>query len=140
MYVIFGSPKTIKTITLILSEKGFLVMPTKLKEYIIVRRDPRREIPENYHDQIRVEKFDENYYSFLEGDSVLRNILSPEKLKSGEVVSITGGPYKDFKGIIKTVNPNNTYLVEISVFDKPVRAVVEHEHVLKAADTVKERL
>jgi len=138
MYVIFGAPKIIKTVTLILSEKGFLVMPTKLKEYVIVRRNPRRDIPESFHDQVKIEEFNENYYTFLKGDDVLKNIISPVKLKSGQVVSIIGGPYKDFKGIIKTANPNNTYTVEISVFDKPVRAVVEHEHLQKTNYTDEE--
>ncbi len=138
MYVIFGSPKIVKTITFILSGKGFLVMPTKLKEYVIVRRDPRRDIPESFHEQIRIEEFNENYYTFLKGDDVLKNIISPAKLKSGEVVCIIGGPYKDFKGIIKTANPNNTYVVELSVFDKPVRAVVDHEHLQKKDYTIQE--
>jgi transcription antitermination factor NusG len=131
MYVIFSSPKIIKTVTHILSEKGFLVMPTKLKEYIIVRRDPRRDIPESFHDQVKIEEFSENYYTFLKGDDTLKNIITPARLKSGQVVSIIGGPYKDFRGIIKTVNPTDTYVVEISVFNKPVRAVVEHEHLQK---------
>jgi hypothetical protein len=131
MYVIFGAPKVIKTITLILSEKGFLVMPTKLKEYIIVRRDPRRDIPEGFYDQVRIEEFNENYYTFLKGDDALKDIISPAKHRAGQVVSIIGGTYRDFKGIIKTVNQNNTYVVEISVFGKPVRAVVENEHLQK---------
>jgi transcription antitermination factor NusG len=131
MYVIFSSPKIIKTVTHILSEKGFLVMPTKLKEYVIVRRDPRRDIPESFHEQVKIEEFSENYYTFLKGDDTLKNIITPARLKSDQVVSIIGGPYKDFRGIIKTVNPTDTYVVEISVFNKPVRAVVEHDHLQK---------
>lgn len=131
MYVIFSSPKNIKTITHILSGKGFLVMPTKLKEYVIVRRDPRRDIPDSFYDQVKVEEFNESYYSFLQGDDSLKDIITPARLKTGQVVSIIGGQYQDFRGIIKTVNPNNTYVVEISVFNKPVRAVVEHEHLQK---------
>jgi transcription antitermination factor NusG len=131
MYVIFSSPKIIKTLTHILSDKGFLVMPTKLKEYVIVRRDPRRDIPDSFRDQVKVEEFNESYYSFLQGDDSLKDIIKPARLKSGQVVSIIDGPYKDFKGIIKTVNPNNLYVVEISVFNKPVRAVVDHEHLQK---------
>ena len=127
MYIIYAMPKIIKLLIPILTKKGFIVRETKLKEYIAIRNDPSAAIPDSLRTAVKIEQYDGNYFTFLKNAGVVRDILNPPKLKAGTPVRITGGMYKDFKGIIKRVNRDNTYKLEIGVWGQMVTADVEAE-------------
>jgi transcription antitermination factor NusG len=131
MYSIFGPPKTIRILSKILQENGFVVRPTKLNEYILVRRDPWSYIPENIRKAIKLTEFEGSYYDFLRDANVVKDLLAPVKFRPGEPVSIVDGPYKDFNGIIRAEKPDNLFMIDISVWGKIVTALVQGEHLAK---------
>ena len=65
----------------------------------------------------------------MKNAGIVKDILNPPKLKEKTSVLITGGMYKDFKGIIKRVNRDDTYKVEIAVWGQMVTADVNVDHV-----------
>lgn len=131
MYSIFGQPKTIKILTKILEESGFVVRQTKLKEYILVRRNPVRHIPDNILKVVKVDEFEGGYYDFLRGANAVRDLLAPVKFDPGDPVLVVDGPYKDFNGIVRRENRDKTYMVNISVWGKIITAHIEPGHLTK---------
>jgi hypothetical protein len=131
MYSIFGTPKINKILTKILQDHGFVVRQTKLNEYILVRRDPRRYIPDNILKAVKITEFEGDYYDFLRDANLIRDLLAPVKFRAGDPVLIVDGPYKDFNGIIKGEKPDKTFMVNISVWGKIVTAPVDAEHLEK---------
>jgi hypothetical protein len=131
MYSIFGTPKINKILTKILQDHGFVVRQTKLKEYILVRRDPKRYIPDNILKAVKISEFEGDYYDFLRDANLIRDLLAPVKFSAGDPVLIVDGPYKDFNGIIKEEKPDKTIMVNISVWGKIVTAPVDADHLAK---------
>ena len=131
MYSVFGQPKTIRILTKILEESGFVVRQTKLKEYILVRRNPKKHIPENIMKAVKVTEFEGDYYDFLRGANEVKDLLSPVKFNPGDPVVVVDGPYKDFKGIVRNEKPDKTYMVDISVWGKIVKANIDPGHLSK---------
>lgn len=131
MYSIFGQPKTIRILTRILEESGLVVRQTKLKEYILVRRNPVRLIPDNILKVVKVTEFEGGYYDFLRGANVVKDLLTPVTLKPGDPVIIVDGPYRDFNGIVRRENRDKTYMVNISVWGKIITAHIEPGHLAK---------
>jgi hypothetical protein len=108
MYSIFGPTKMLRILTKILQDHGFVVRQTKLKEYILVRRNPRRYIPDNILKAVKITEFEGDYYDFLRDANLIRDLLAPVKFRAGDPVLIVDGPYKDFNGIIKEEKPDKT--------------------------------
>ena len=131
MYSIFGTPKINKILTKILQDHGFVVRQTKLKVYILVRRDPKRYIPANILKAVKISEFEGDYYDFLRDANLIRDLLAPVKYSAGDPVLIVDGPYKDFNGIIKEEKPDKTFMVNISVWGKIVTAPVDADHLAK---------
>lgn len=132
MYMIHSnSTRNIKLITKLLEGKGYIVWPTKLPDYIYVRKDPHGIIPDNLKQSLRIIEFenDESIYRFLREAGLISEILEPPKIHVGEPVCVVGGMYKDFRGIVKSINDNGTVNVEISIFGKITNAVLERSQV-----------
>jgi transcription antitermination factor NusG len=131
MYSIFAAPRVLKLVKKVLEDKGYVIRDTKLKEYILVRRDPVKHLPEKIRKFVRVSRFDGDYFDFLKDANIIRDILAPKKIEAGDPVVIIDGPYKDFKGIVKERRNKDLYMVDISIWGKIVTADVEAGHIEK---------
>ncbi len=126
MFYINAAPKIMKVIIALLHENGFVVRETKMAEYILVRNDPTDYIPDNLRTSVKIKEDDGEYIPFLKEAGRLRDILHPPKLQNGATVLITGGPYADFKGIVKSVHESdNSYSIELSIWGQIVQARIE---------------
>lgn len=131
MYSIFATPRILKLVKKVLEDKGYVIRDTKLREYILVRKNPVMDIPENMRKFLKITRFDGDYFDFLKDANIIRDILTPEEIEAGDPVVIIDGPYKDFKGIVKERRNKDLYMVDISIWGKIVTAFVEAGHMEK---------
>lgn len=118
MYLISGAPKKIKRIFTLYKNMPLGLKETEFGEYLLSEKDPAGMIPSQMMSSLKVDVVDDCRAKNLVKGAVPESKPLPSR---GMPVRITSGTYKDFSGIVKSIE-NEDCTVEVMVFGHIVRA------------------